>query len=388
MYTEKDLSVVVPSYNNLEYFKLLYESVRVASKDVEIIMISDGSTDGTAEYMQDLVLVDENSKLHVAEERTGHTILYDYGFEMSDRDIVGILHADMVVHKDFFKNILKRLDDRHTIVCGTCVEPPLHPAGLEKYIFDAGMYPSDFDMGKFNSFCEEVMIDATQKSIFAPWFVNREAYFALTGGHDERFAPYGYEDCDIFTRMQLAGFNFAQSRDSLVYHFTQRGHKWTKGVGVENDDYRFQMNHTRREYIRKFGTMPQFDELHYPRPAKLYTMSLVLPHDNVSILRELEPFFSYIHCNLENPDTVRYIEAEDEVSAYDISHKFKGLDDDPTTDIIVTFDSDSLHRGEWEVLCQLPLILEHQLDSVGEYTLYTINVKVKDLQYAVATAME
>ena len=42
MYTLKDISVVIPSYNNLEYLKLIYNSVRTISKDIEVILFDDG----------------------------------------------------------------------------------------------------------------------------------------------------------------------------------------------------------------------------------------------------------------------------------------------------------------------------------------------------------
>ena len=47
MYTLKDISVVIPSYNNLEYLKLIYNSVRKISNDIEVILFDDGSDDGS-----------------------------------------------------------------------------------------------------------------------------------------------------------------------------------------------------------------------------------------------------------------------------------------------------------------------------------------------------
>jgi len=49
-----NISVVVPSYNNLEYLKSLYKSVRQVSSEIELIIFSDGSTDGTKEWLEQL----------------------------------------------------------------------------------------------------------------------------------------------------------------------------------------------------------------------------------------------------------------------------------------------------------------------------------------------
>ena len=49
------LSLVVPSYNNLRHLKNLFDSfVRNSPDDVELIMIDDASTDGTAEWMESM----------------------------------------------------------------------------------------------------------------------------------------------------------------------------------------------------------------------------------------------------------------------------------------------------------------------------------------------
>ena len=69
------------------------------------------------------------------------------------------------------------------------------------------------------------------------------------------FAPYGYEDSDIFNRWILAGYEMVQSRDALCYHMTCRGHRWNAGVGIENSDYKSTMERCRKEFLKKWGPM-------------------------------------------------------------------------------------------------------------------------------------
>ena len=112
--------------------------------------------------------------------------------------------------------LLKHLE-KGKVVCATRVEPPIHPAGLEKIVMDFGMDWNDLKIKEFETFCLEIQKDKdkTTKGIFAPWILYREDHFAI-GGHDQTFAPYGYEDSDIFNRWILAGYEMVQSRDSLV----------------------------------------------------------------------------------------------------------------------------------------------------------------------------
>ena len=125
MYTNSDISIVIPSYNNLEYLKSVYKSVRGISKDVELILYDDNSDDGTREWLLGLEK-EENDIIEIFNKKVGHPVLYDVGFNLTKRKIIGILHADMIVHKDFFTNILKHIN-YNTVVCGTCAEPPIHP---------------------------------------------------------------------------------------------------------------------------------------------------------------------------------------------------------------------------------------------------------------------
>ncbi len=173
----------------------------------------------------------------------------------ANTETVSILHSDMIIGPKYFENMLKHLE-RGKVVCATRIEPPIHPAGKEKIVRDFGDEADTFKWDAFEEFVEKALEseqkDNTTRGIFAPWAIYKEDHFAV-GGHDQRFAPYGYEDSDIFNRWILAGYEMIQSRDSFCYHMTCRGHKWNKGVGIVNPDYEATMNRCAREYIRKWG---------------------------------------------------------------------------------------------------------------------------------------
>lgn len=268
-----NLTLVIPSYNNLPYLKLCYESIREASKDVQLILMDDGSSDGTADWLRSLE--DENIIVHTLPNRVGHTILYDVGFMEARTDYIGILHADMVVAPNFFDKLLPRLE-RGKVISARCIEPPLHPEGAEKIVKNFGMTGVDFNREAFSTFALE-QPESTMPSLFAPWFIHRDDYFEKVGGHDLQFAPYGYEDSDLFVRMIKAGFEPTQYGDLLVYHFTQRGHKWNNGtVGKFNDDYQLQMHITRNRFLNKWGTLMWKNEQHTPTDIPLYYKQLTI----------------------------------------------------------------------------------------------------------------
>ena len=145
--SDKVISFIQPSRNNLKYLKWSYNSIR---KNLgyrhEICWADDFSDDGTWEWMNEIKEKDPNVKIHRNEgpTRLGHTILYDTLVDMATNDIVMIYHADMYACPNLDTEILKHLE-RGKVVSATRIEPPLHPDGPEKVLSDFGIEPEEFD---------------------------------------------------------------------------------------------------------------------------------------------------------------------------------------------------------------------------------------------------
>jgi glycosyltransferase involved in cell wall biosynthesis len=358
-YELKDLSVVLPSYNNLEYLKLAYKSIRDISDDIEIILYGDGCTDGTNEWL--LELSHKNTFTHIYSEKLGHPILYDYGFQTASRPVIGILHADMIVHKNFFENILKHIGT-NKIVCAMCVEPPIHPPGKEKYQLDAGTYPNEFNQSKFDEFYESVEKNTTNNGIFAPWFLLKDEYLNILGGHDPQFQTI--EDVDIFNRMVIGGFDIIQSRDALVYHFTQRGHKFEGGdLQTIQHDYQSRIDTDTKKYVRKWGGVWQFDINHRPIPTTKYNIGLIIYNAPLDLVVFLEPYFTTIYTN--NLGQVEGVS------------KLKDINDELTNDSFVTVNAEHLTNENIEFLLKIPYVLK-QNTQTGAFKVDIFNLYIKN----------
>ena len=144
------VSLIIPSYNNLQHLKNVYTSIQKHEPQAEVIILDDGSTDGTWEWIQR-----QDCTKFRSEKRVGHTILYDKGIELAKNDIVGILHADMIVGPNYVKNLVKHLKPK-TVVCATRIEPPLHPEGKEKIIRNFGLDFDTLDVASFEEFVRDL----------------------------------------------------------------------------------------------------------------------------------------------------------------------------------------------------------------------------------------
>jgi glycosyltransferase involved in cell wall biosynthesis len=287
----KNITLIIPTYNNLKHIKNAYVSIRKHYPEVELVILDDGSTDETKHWLKDLD--DSNVLKYRSQERVGHTILYDIGIEMASNEVVGILHADMILGPNYIRNVLKHLK-RGKVVCATRIEPPLHPEGKEKIIKDFGIDFDDLNIEAFEEFVLEAQNkykDQTTRGMFAPWVIYKDDFQAI-GGHDPGFAPFPYEDSDIFQRWLLAGYELIQSRDAFVYHLTCRGHRWNEQVGVNDNYFEIAEKKAREYYIRKWGSWIANDEHQYPIITPVYSKSLFINNPNPKLKEALEPWFN------------------------------------------------------------------------------------------------
>lgn len=373
------ISFIIPSHNNLRHLKNVYASLRKNAPTAKILFLDDASTDGTYEWLMSLPK-DNLYTPYRSEKRVGHTILYDKGISLVDTEVVGILHADMIVGPNYVENLLKHLTPGK-VVCGTRVEPPLHPPGREKIIQDFGL---DFDTLKveaFEAFCLQEQVnqkDQTTKGMFAPWVIYKSDFDAI-GGHDPVFAPFPYEDSDIFQRWILAGYELLQSRDALVYHLTCRGHRWNEQIGVDDDYFKQAANKAARNYIRKWGSWIENDEYQYPIIKPKYNIHAAIENCSVPLLQMLEPWFDCVY--VDRIDVREYIKLEQENTLYDLSQRVKPYTERAycRADILVEFSTVRLTEADFFYITQLASIIQDS-GNIGTFTLNCLKVHIKQIK--------
>jgi glycosyltransferase involved in cell wall biosynthesis len=366
-----NISLIIPSYNTEKHLINTYNSVRKYYKDVEMVIINDGSTDNTSKWLDNL---EDNNVIKInSKERKGHTFFYDEGMRQATNEIVGIIHSDMIIGPNYIENTLKHLK-RGKVVCATRIEPPIHPAGEEKIVMDFGMEYNDLKFNEFEKFCIEKsneLKDITTKGIFAPWVLYKEDHFAI-GGHDQKFAPYGYEDSDIFNRWILAGYEMIQSRDAFVYHLTCRGHRWNKGVGIVNDDYESTMNRCARDFIRKWGDWIQNDKFQFPIIHPKYDIGFIVKNCNQQLLHALEPWCSTMYTDAE---WMKYITLEQPNTKFYLRDRIKPLDNEKNNEILIQIDGANFTQQDFKIINQLSAIITDS-GEIGSFKLNNLKIDI------------
>ena len=386
------ISFIQPSRSNLKYLKWSYDSIRKnLGSHHEICWADDFSDDGTWEWMKETAEKDGNIKIMRNEgpNRLGHTILYDKLVEMATNDIVMIYHADMYACPDMDRQVLKHLEPG-VVVSATRIEPPLHPDGPEKILWDCGIEPEEFDELKLMEFLDQIYLEyeieekEPTKGIFAPWAMYKKDFQAI-GGHDPLYAPQSKEDSDIFNRFVLAGYDLVQTWKGFVYHMTSRGSRFKDGAmrnpagqvfmkNRESSEWLEQNLRSTRNFIRKWGHMVNHDEMMYPIIPPKYDIGFVVNNCTKDLLREIEPWCSTMYVEPSIID--EYVKQEQKNTDFNLLDRIKPYDNEKNNEVLVSFDCSKLTADSFQVIVNLSEILRDSAElGHMEYEIFTFHIE-------------
>jgi hypothetical protein len=375
----KQITFCIPSKSNLRYLKTCIPSIRENAyrKDHEIVIFVDSDEDGTIEWLnqvKDTYNITFFVNPNLDKSLFGIGSAYDYCVEKSTTDIFMIFHADMMLGKNADLYAFNQLT-RKTVVCSTRIEPPIHPNNGEKILLDFGMWPEEFKKDEFNAYVESCL-DSTKitSGIFAPWMMYKSDYIAL-GGHDPILKSCR-EDSDIFNRMKLAGYNFIQPWNSLVYHLTGRGAGSFQGDVARHEAWKREMENSTKEFIRKWGSGVRHTDLMLPIVTPKYDIGLVIHNCNEQLLNVLEPWCSsvYVDCDIDV-----YIQAEQINTAFQLSDRIKHINDIKSNDVLIEFDANRITIQTFNIIQNISDIITNTNDT-GQFQIDCLTININQLK--------
>lgn len=114
------ISVVMPAYQAAPFLREAVESIlRQTERDFELILINDGSKDGTHAIAQELCAQDGRIRYFTQDNR-GVVATLNRGLELAQGEFIARMDSDDVAHPQRFEKQLALLRSKHeVIVCGT-----------------------------------------------------------------------------------------------------------------------------------------------------------------------------------------------------------------------------------------------------------------------------
>ncbi|MGG4108259.1 glycosyltransferase family 2 protein [Paenibacillus lautus] len=206
-------SIIVPTYNQLDYLKECIESIlHYTDAPYELIIIDNASDDGTAEFLKS----SQGLRFQINEENLGFAGAVNQGLMMAKGTTLMILNNDSVVTTNWLSNLLNCLqsDSRFGIV-----------GPVTNYISgDQLIHVSYQDIAEMQQFSKSY-----NQSNANSWIVTerltgfcmliRRDDFNRLGFFDEGFEIGNCEDDDYGLRARLLGMQLVIAKDTFIHHY-------------------------------------------------------------------------------------------------------------------------------------------------------------------------
>ena len=117
-----EISVVIPLFNEVDNVVPLHESLTFAlqsmRRDYEILLVDDGSEDGTRELLRELAAGDANVHAILLRRNYGQTTAMSAGFDHAVGSIVVTMDGDLQNDPADIPRVIAKLEEGYDIVCG------------------------------------------------------------------------------------------------------------------------------------------------------------------------------------------------------------------------------------------------------------------------------
>nr|SVE80901.1 EOG090X0B9X [Daphnia magna] len=230
-------SVLLPTYNEKENLPiiiwLLVKAFTESGDDFEIIVIDDGSPDGTLDVAKQLQTIygDEKIVLRPREKKLGLGTAYIHGIKHATGNFVVIMDADLSHHPKFIKEFIgKQKEKDYDLVSGTRYSGNggVYGWDLKRKIISRGanyvtqvlLRPGASDLtGSFRLYKKEVLEKLVQSCkskgyVFQMEMIIRARQFGFTIGE----VPISFVD-RVYGESKLGGNEIFQFAKGLLYLF-------------------------------------------------------------------------------------------------------------------------------------------------------------------------
>ncbi len=265
-------SIVIPTYNSLDYLKLTLESIKKnSSLNHEIIIhVNDGS-DGTLDFIKNNKFIYTHSNNNI-----GLCSSINIASKLCSKKYILYSHDDMYFcpkWDDYLLDELNLIKHDNFYLSGTMIEPN---SGHIK--FNCGENIESFDEKKLLDNFKKINFYDHQGTHFAPHLVSLRLWNKV-GGFSEEFNPGIGSDPDFNMKLWINGVRIFKGINNFkIYHFSSITSRKKKDIFQNKGD---------KTFLKKWGITTKFFKKHYLKSKTKYDGPLKEPKITLNYLLEL-----------------------------------------------------------------------------------------------------
>ena len=272
------ISILIPTYNNLNYLKLCLKSlIKNSTFEHEILFhINDGS-DGTLDFIRET-----GYKYTYSENNIGLCSAINKASKLATKKYILYSHDDMYFCPEWDSVLVKEIKlykNSEFYLSGTMIEP-----NSGHIVHNFGLTIEDFRESELLSKYKNFNFYDHQGTHFAPHLVSLKMWNRV-GGFSEEFNPGIGSDPDFNMKLWEQGVRiFKGLNDFKVYHFGSTTTRKKKVIIQNRGD---------RIFLKKWGITIKFFKKHYLKSRTIFEGPLNSPKKN------LEYYFDLIICKIK-----------------------------------------------------------------------------------------
>lgn len=263
-------SIIILTFNKIEYTKRCIESIRKYTDDeeYELIIVDNNSTDETIEWLG----LQKDLKVIFNDKNVGFPSGCNIGIKASnnENDIL-LLNNDTIVTYNWLQNLRKSLYSNELI---GAVGPTTNSSAYYQQI-DVN-YKNIYEMQEFalkHNISNEELWEERQKLIGFCMLIKRKALDEV-GLLDEVFTPGNFEDDDYSIRLIQKGYKLILCFDTFIHHYGgvsfSNNSEYNHIIKKNEIAFQKKWGFTSRENMNIYRENLQFIEGTYPRVLEFY----------------------------------------------------------------------------------------------------------------------
>ena len=283
------ISILIPTYNNIEYLNLCIKSLKKNSfyKNEILVHVNEGA-DGTVQYLKKNKIKFTYSKINIGLCKACNLISKKSSF-----DYILYSHDDMYFLPEWDKFLIDRvneLSDKRFYLSSIMIngDPKLNG----HLNFNAGETVDKFNENLLLNNYEKLHHDDFQGSTWAPHLIHRDIWNKV-GGFSEEFSPGAGSDPDLNMKLWNIGVRFFQCLGkSKVYHFG------SVTIRKKNTDLfkKNQGSKANKIFLLKWGISIKTFKKFYLKANSIHNNKLTNPNKNIIYLISIiKDKISYIY---------------------------------------------------------------------------------------------